>query len=31
MEGDKDGNLTPGQFLRKIDNQINDHNFTSEE
>ena len=30
-EGDKDGNLAPGQFLREIDNKINDRNFTSEE
>jgi hypothetical protein len=30
-EGDKDGNLAPGQFLREIDNKIDDRNFTSEE
>jgi hypothetical protein len=30
-EGDKDGSLAPGQFLREIDNKIDDRNFTSEE
>jgi len=29
-EGDKDGNLTPGQFLREIDNKIDNRNITDE-
>jgi hypothetical protein len=29
-EGGADDNLSPGQFLREIDNKIDEHGYTSE-